>query len=233
MVVNSARNAGSTAQTIKHPWDVTPKEAVVIQRRLRNHLLIEDRFSEIDTVCGVDVGFDRKTNRGKAALALLRIRDLSPIEIVTAEMELTFPYVPGLLSFRELPVVLAALKKLPGKPDLFICDGQGIAHPRRLGIACHLGLLTGIPAVGAAKSRLVGSHGRVPDRKGEWAALVDDGEVIGAVVRTRVNVKPIFVSPGHLITLESAVSWVMRCVTRYRLPETTRVAHKHSLIGNV
>jgi deoxyribonuclease V len=134
--------------------------------------------------------------------------------------------VPGYLSFREVPAVLAALKKLRTRPDLLLCDGQGVAHPRRFGLACHLGLLLDIPSIGVAKSRLIGTHGDVPEQKGGWTALEDDGEIIGAVLRTRAGVKPVYVSVGHRISLATAIDYVMRCTTRYRLPETTRYAHR-------
>jgi len=134
--------------------------------------------------------------------------------------------VPGLLSFRELPAVLEAIDRLREPPDLLLCDGQGIAHPRRLGIASHLGLLVDIPSIGVAKTRLCGSHGAVPDQRGAWTPLRADSEIIGAVLRTRPSVKPLYVSPGHRIGLETAIGYVMRCCTRYRLPETTRHAHR-------
>jgi deoxyribonuclease V len=138
----------------------------------------------------------------------------------------TFPYVPGLLSFREIPVALAALRRLRSRPDLLICDGQGYAHPRRFGLACHLGVLTGIPTIGAAKTRLIGTHGPVPAGKGCRVPLRDGAEQIGAVLRTRAGVRPLYVSAGHGIGLAAAVRYVMTCVTRYRLPETTRWAHR-------
>jgi len=142
-----------------------------------------------------------------------------------AELPVAFPYVPGLLSFRELPAVLAALAGLAQPPDLLLVDGQGLAHPRRFGIACHLGVLTGLPCIGVAKTRLVGVHEPVPDRRGAWVPLHDRGEVIGAVLRSRVGVKPIYVSVGHRLSLRRAVEWVMACTGRYRLPQTTRAAH--------
>jgi deoxyribonuclease V len=131
-----------------------------------------------------------------------------------------------LLSFREIPVLLDALAELASPPDLLLCDGQGLAHPRRFGLACHLGVLTGLPAIGVAKSRLLGSHEEVPDRRGAWVPLVDKGETVGAVLRTRQGVRPVYVSIGHRVTLESAIRFTMACLTRFRLPETTRWADR-------
>ncbi len=140
----------------------------------------------------------------------------------------SFPYVPGLLSFRELPAVLEALEQLKQLPDLLLCDGQGYAHPRRIGIASHLGVLTDIPSIGVGKTRLIGEHRPVADERGAWQPLLDKGEVIGAVLRTRKGVKPLYISAGHRISLESAIEYVMGCTTRFKLPETTRMAHKYA-----
>lgn len=211
---------------------MTPREAVELQRQLCKEVQTSDGFSVIRTIAGVDVGFDKKSNTGKAAIAVLDFNDLKIRESVTAEGELRFPYVPGLLSFREMPLILDALQKLSTLPDMIICDGQGTAHPRRFGIACHLGVVTGIPCIGSAKSRLCGTHGEIPEAKGEWAPLCHRNEVIGAVLRSRRNVKPIYVSAGHKVSLESAIKIVMHCITRYKLPETTRQAHKLSLFAS-
>ena len=212
-----------------HKWNVTPKEAIAIQHKLRGMVSLVDRTGDINHVAGVDVGFNKEYNTGRAAVAILSFPDLVLREEVCVEDDLTFPYVPGLLSFREMPILLKAIENVSLTPDLFICDGQGISHPRRLGIACHLGLFTSTPAIGAAKSRLFGTHGSVPQKKGQWCPLMDGDERIGAVLRSREGVKPIYVSPGHLITLERSVELVMACLTRYKLPETTRMAHKLSL----
>ncbi|MGB5063141.1 MAG: deoxyribonuclease V, partial [Candidatus Competibacter sp.] len=162
----------------------------------------------------------------RAAVAVLRYPELDVLETAIARRPTTFPYIPGLLSFRELPAVLAALERLREPPDLLLCDGQGIAHPRRLGIASHLGLLVDIPSVGVAKTRLFGTHEPVPEARGAWAPLRVDKEIIGAVLRTRAGIKPLYVSSGHRIGLETAIGYVMGCCTRYRLPETTRYAHR-------
>ncbi len=221
------------ATPLTHPWDVTPREAIAIQQRLRASVRCEGDPHRVATVAGIDVGFPKGRGVTRAAVAVLRYPELTLCAQAIAELPTDFPYVPGLLSFREVPAVLAALQQLPALPHLLLCDGQGIAHPRRIGIASHLGLLTGIPSIGVAKSRLIGHHGPIPDARGAWVALEDRGETIGAVLRTRHGVKPLFISPGHLIDLASAIRWVMACTTRYRLPETTRHAHRlASLTGN-
>jgi len=209
-----------------HPWDVSPREAIAIQQRLRGRVRLEDCPGEVKHVAGIDVGFEQQNRVTRAAVAVLCFPDLELEEYAVARQPTRFPYVPGLLSFREVPAVLDALGRLRAMPDLLLCDGQGIAHPRRFGIACHLGVLSGIPSIGVAKSRLVGHHESVPDVKGAWVPLEDKGDVIGAVLRSRKGVKPIYVSPGHCVTLPTAVEYVMACVTRYRLPETTRWAHR-------
>ncbi len=189
-------------------------------------MISEDRLDSVQYVAGVDVGFEAGGKITRAAVAVLRYPDLNLSGRCIARLPTSFPYVPGLLSFREIPAVLAALEKLDRWPDLLLCDGQGYAHPRRLGIACHLGLLTGLPAVGVAKTRLIGRHAAVPNRRGGWTPLMEGEERIGAVLRTRAGVKPLFISLGHRISLETAIHYVMTCTTRYRLPETTRWAHR-------
>lgn len=209
-----------------HPWDLDPAEAIALQQELRKHIITEDRLNGVQRVAGVDVGFEDDFSITRAAVVVLRYPELALVEKAIACRPTSFPYVPGLLSFREIPAVLEALERLTTLPDLLICDGQGIAHPRRMGIAAHLGLITDIPAIGVGKKRLCGAYGKAPERKGEWTPLRDRHEVIGAVLRTREGVKPVFVSPGHRISLETAISYVMGCVTRYRLPETTRLADR-------
>lgn len=210
----------------EHPWNLSPQEAVALQNELRQHLVIEDRLGPIKHVAGVDVGFEERGSITRAAVAVLSYPGLEPVTTVIVRRPTTFPYIPGLLSFREIPAVLAALKKLDTPPDLLLCDGQGIAHPRRLGIAAHLGLLTDIPSLGVGKSRLFGSHDTVPQKRGAWTPLKHGDEIIGAVLRTRAGVKPVYVSPGHRIDLETALRYVMGCTTQYRLPETTRLADR-------
>lgn len=210
----------------EHSWDLSSTEAIELQNKLRGHIVTEDRFGSVERVAGVDVGFENQGETTRAAVVVLSYPDLEVREQVIARRPTSFPYVPGLLSFREIPAVLEALEKLDTLPDLLLCDGQGIAHPRRMGIASHLGLLTDIPSIGVGKSRLYGSHGAVPDEKGARVPLKHGDQIIGAVLRSRVKVKPIYVSPGHKIGLESAIRYVMGCITKYRLPETTRHADR-------
>jgi deoxyribonuclease V len=198
----------------------------VIQETLRQHVITRDRLRKPRTVAGVDVGFEEAGRVTRAAVAVLDFPELTLCESAVVRRKTRFPYVPGYLSFRETPAVLAALDKLRGIPDLLLCDGQGYAHPRRFGFACHLGLLADIPSIGVAKSRLVGGHGKLAARKGAWVPLLDDDERIGAVLRTRTGVQPLYVSIGHRISLETAIDYVLRCTTRFRLPETTRYAHR-------
>lgn len=211
-----------------HSWKVTPKQAIAIQQRLSRKIITLDRLGSVAWVAGVDVGFEQGGAITRAAVVLLAYPSLTLVEAASARRPTVFPYIPGLLSFREIPVLLWALRRLRQQPDLFICDGQGIAHPRRIGIASHLGLITGVPSIGVGKSRLIGSHEPVPDRKGAWQPLWDREQCIGAVVRTRKGVKPVYVSPGHNISLETAIDFVLSCTTRYRLPEAIRMAHQHA-----
>lgn len=209
----------------EHPWDVTPARARELQRELAARVDRHDPpgFAP-QRVAGVDVGFEDGGATTRAAVVVLDIDTLQPLDCAIARRPTHFPYVPGLLSFREIPAVLDALALLQTLPDVLLCDGQGIAHPRRLGIAAHLGVLTGLPSLGVAKSLLTGSHGEVPEQPGQWTPLLDRGETIGAVLRTRAGCKPVYISGGHRISLATAVALVLRCTTRYRLPETTRWA---------
>lgn len=216
-----------------HPWEVSPEEAIAIQEQLRAWVKIEDDLpTPVATLAGVDVGFQDQRRIACAAVAVLAFPSLKLDATAQACLPTRFPYIPGLLSFRELPAVLKALEQLPRLPDLILCDGQGIAHPRRLGIASHLGVLLDHPTIGVGKTRLVGHHDPVPDQRGAWVPLVDRGEVVGAVLRTRPGAKPIYVSPGHRVGLTTAVGWVMACTTRFRLPETTRLADRLSRSGS-
>ena len=200
-------------------------EAIAQQRELAHAVWQVDEVGAVRRVAGADVGFPGGGAMARAAVAVLSYPDLQPLEQALAEQPVEFPYVPGLLSFRELPPVLAALSRLSRPPDLLLVDGQGRAHPRRFGIACHLGVLTGLPTIGVAKTRLVGTHEAVPDQRGAWVPLRDGDEVIGAVLRSRAGVRPVYVSVGHRVSLPCAVQWVMACTGRYRLPHTTRAAH--------
>ncbi|MDZ7754387.1 MAG: deoxyribonuclease V [Gammaproteobacteria bacterium] len=211
---------------LHHPWGVGPREARAIQERLRERVVTRDRLAGTERLAGVDVGFEEAGAVTRAAVVVLDSDTLEVVERSLVRRPTAFPYVPGLLSFREIPAILAALDGLTTPPQVLLCDGQGIAHPRRFGLAAHLGVLTDLPAVGVAKKRLVGSHGPVPQERGGWCSLEDDGQVIGAVLRTRQGVKPVYVSIGHRVSLETAVALVMSCTTRFRLPETTRAAHR-------
>lgn len=209
-----------------HPWDVTPAEARAIQERLRTRVSLTDDFGPVRLVAGTDVAFEDRGRITRGAVAVLSYPDLELVEHAVARRPTRFPYVPGLLSFREIPALLDALEQLTRNPDLVLCDGQGYAHPRRFGLACHLGVLTGLPCIGVAKSRLVGTHEEPPAEKGGRADLMDGEERIGVVLRSRAQVRPLYVSPGHRVSLETAVAYTLACCTRYRLPETTRWADR-------
>ena len=209
-----------------HDWDVTPKEAAAIQERLRQAVIAEDDFGPVKSVAGIDIGFTENNTVTRAAVVVLSFPNLQPVDQAIIHRPTEFPYVPGLLSFREAPAALEALDQLSVQPDLLLCDGQGRAHPRRFGLACHIGLLADIPAIGVAKSRLVGEHERVGEERGSQTPLIHDGEQIGVVLRTRTAVRPLYISGGHRVALETAVEFVLRCAPKYRLPETTRLAHK-------
>lgn len=209
-----------------HSWDLTTAEARDLQVRLAARLQTKSKLPPLDTVAGADVSYDLRGKWLYAAVVVLRAGTWEVIERSGIVAEARFPYVPGLLSFREAPPVIEAYKKLSVRPDVLICDGQGIAHPRRLGLASHLGLWLGIPTIGCAKSRLCGEYPEPGPDRGDWSPLTDHGEVIGAVLRTRTNVKPLFVSPGHLCDLDSAIATVLAAATKYRQPITTRLAHQ-------
>ena len=211
---------------LKHNWNVTPKEGIALQKELAHHVVDADQFGQLTTVAGVDVGFEASGTITRAAVAVLNYPSLERIEFKMVRQPTKMPYIPGLLSFREIPAVLEALDNLTIKPDMLLCDGQGLAHPRRFGLACHLGVLTNIPAIGVAKTRFVGKHAPVGEERGSYEPLIDKGEVIGAVLRTRSRVKPLYISIGHRVTLPTAIDIVMACAPKYRLPETTRQAHK-------
>lgn len=209
-----------------HPWDVSPAKAIRIQNRLRDRVSHENApgLDAVRTVAGVDVSVRNDTCR--AAVVVLSYPDLAPVDRSVARRPVPFPYVPGLLSFREGPAVLEAFADLETVPDLVIYDGQGIAHPRRFGLASHMGVILDLPSIGCAKSRLRGQHEDPASAAGNTADLLDHGELVGRVVRTRTNVRPVFVSVGHRVDLDTAVWWVLACCQGYRLPETTRWAHR-------
>ncbi len=209
-----------------HSWDVDTRGAAALQEKLRTKIDSRSSLKDVEWVAGADVSYIKETNRIYGAVVLFRLPELDVVENVFCAGEAQFPYVPGLLSFREAPILLQAFKKLKRRPQAVIFDGQGIAHPRRFGLASHLGLWLDLPSVGCAKTRLIGEHREPPDRVGASAPLVDAGETIGSVLRTRKGVKPVFISVGHRINLKSAIRLIMACRTRYRLPEPTRMAHQ-------
>lgn len=210
----------------RHTWPQSPDAAIAIQQQLRDQVITQDQLGTVNLVAGVDVGFESGGAITRAAVAVLSFPDLKLVEQAIARLPTSFPYIPGLLSFREIPAVLDALAQLQTLPDLLLCDGQGIAHPRRLGIASHLGLLVDLPTVGVGKSLLVGKYDEPPNDRGAWTPLQHRGETIGAVLRTRPGTKPLYISSGHRVSLPTAIDYVMRCTTKFRLPETTRFAHK-------
>ena len=206
-------------------WPKQAAAARAIQEQLRHQVIRHDELGLVRRVAGLDVGFEAGGTLTRAAVVVLSFPELQPLDQALARQPTAFPYVPGLLSFREVPALLDALAGLSMPPDLLLCDGQGLAHPRRCGLACHLGVLTGIPSIGVAKSRLIGNHGPLGPAKGDYTWLWDRQEIIGAVVRTRPSVQPLYVSLGHKISLNTAIRYLLACTTRYRLPETTRRAH--------
>ncbi len=211
---------------ISHPWDLSVADAKALQPQLAEKVIAETTFNPetVQTVAGVDVGF--REGMARAAVVVLSFPELEPMDYALGESPVAFPYVPGLLTFREGPSILKALERLTIWPDIFVFDGHGVAHPRRIGLAAHMGVILDHPSIGCAKSRLTGTHEEPGEALGDWVPLWDEGETIGAVVRSRAKVKPLYISVGHRVDLLTAVHLVLKCVRRYRLPETTRYAHK-------
>jgi deoxyribonuclease V len=224
-----------------HDWDLSPAEARVLQEKLAHKISLGAMQKKPRFVAGLDCSLDKRKGKIFAAAVVFACKmggmasreakamgetQLNLVETASAELPLEFPYVPGLLSFREIPVCLEAAKKLKTTPDLWLIDGQGIAHPRRVGLASHLGLFLNTPTIGCAKSRLIGTYDEPESEKGSYSWLYDKDETIGTVVRTRTNVKPLFISPGHLCSFENAIEYTLACTTQYRLPEPTRIAHQ-------
>ena len=210
---------------LRHRWDISPAEAVRIQQTLHTRVIVRPLDRSPRTVAGLDVHQDR------GAVAVFTFPDLKWLTGATARYRVTFPYIPGLLAFREMPALLAAIAKLDVLPDLLLCDGHGIAHPRRFGVACHLGIWVERPTIGCAKSRLCGQHADLPLERGATVPLTDGSDVMGAVVRTRAKVKPVYVSIGHLVDQKDANDVVLRCAPRYRVPEPLRIAHMMAQSG--
>ena len=209
-----------------HKWNLSYSQAREVQTSLAGKVQFTPLRKNPKVVAGIDCAFSKDGQRIFAVAVVLRLPELELVETADAVREVTFPYIPGLLSFREAPVCIAAVEKLRSRPDLFIIDGQGVAHPRRLGLAAHLGLFFDKPTIGCAKSRLTGDYDEPPLEKGAWTLLTAQSEAIGAVVRTRANVKPVFVSVGNKCLLEDAIRLVLACAVKYRLPEPTRLAHQ-------
>lgn len=209
-----------------HSWDVTPEEAARIQRELASQVSLKNEMVESPkTVAGLDISAEDAQGTVRAAVVALSLPGLEVLEVQVASGRPPFPYIPGLLAFREAPVGVAALERLVSTPDLIVVDGQGLAHPRRFGIACHIGLLAGVPTIGCAKSILRGRHGPLGTQRGAVAELVDGGEVVGAALRTKEATSPVYISVGHKVDLDTAVRWSLACCRGHRLPEPTRLAH--------
>lgn len=215
-----------------HDWSLTPSQAVALQRELATRVERRDRLDPVKHIAGVDIGFEEGGTITRAAVVVLAWPPETPssgltlVERVVHREPTRWPYIPGLLSFREVPAALGAFARLTLRPQLVMVDGQGIAHPRRLGVASHLGLWLDLPTIGVAKSRLCGRHQAVGGERGDWTSLLDGDEPLGVVLRSRAGVKPIYVSPGHRLGIESAREWVVRCLGKTKLPEPTRLADR-------
>ena len=210
-----------------HPWDVTPKAAIGIQKDLKNRIQLDDSFKSIRVIAGADVAFDKNKNQGYGGVIAYSFPELEEIERQGVIRGITFPYVPGLLAFREAPILLEAFSSLATEPDVILFDGQGIAHFRRMGIATHMGIVLNKSTIGCAKSRLIGSYTDPGEDVGSYSPLIDGEETVGVVLRTRKRVRPIFVSPGTKISLETCIQVVLQCVDGYRIPKPTREADRY------
>lgn len=208
-----------------HAWNVTPTEAVALQRDLASRIDVSTPLENCELIAGTDCSYNRFSPKFYAAVVVLRASDCSIVETQGVVGESPFPYIPGLLSFRELPMLLEAFAKLEHRPDAVMVDGQGLAHPRRLGIACHLGLWLDLPCFGCAKSRLVGDHDEPGPEAGAMTKVTHKGEIVANYLRTKRRTKPVYISPGHRIDLESATRWTLATRKGYRIPEPTRQAH--------
>ena len=209
-----------------HAWDVAPMEAIRLQNTLRGHVVMRDASTRaFRTVAGMDVSYDRRSPWIFAAVVVLRLPTLDVVDQAAVRTRAAFPYVPGLLSFRESPAGLSVWERLRTRPDCLLCDGHGYAHPRRFGFACHFGLLVGLPTIGCAKSVLIGEYREPGAKRGSLSDLIHDGEVVGAAARTRDGARPVFVSAGHRVSLRRAIETVLACSPMYRIPEPIRQAH--------
>ncbi|SMC20179.1 Endonuclease V [Andreprevotia lacus DSM 23236] len=209
---------------LHHPWPEDEAAALALQRQLAGQVERHDRLDDIRLVAGLDVAYDEHSDRLVAAAVVLDAHTLVVVEQAVAVDVARFPYIPGLFSFRELPPLVQALGRLSLRPDLIVCDGQGIAHPRRFGLACHVGLLFDVPSIGCGKTRLLGQHDQAGPERGDSTPLRDGDDIIGSALRTQRGIKPVYVSTGHRIALPTACHWITRLCSKYRLPETTRMA---------
>lgn len=236
MVFHTCKHSGRKAYKISlraivitktlHSWNLSYPQAIELQKQLVLQVRICKLKKNPTLIAGIDCSFTKDNRRIIACVVVLKMPNLELIESKHAIRKITMPYIPGLLSFREAPACIAAVKKLRNAPNLFLIDGQGQAHPRRLGLASHLGLFFNTPTIGCAKSRLIGTFDEPPQEKGTHTPLKNKTQIIGAVLRTRSNVKPLFISVGHKCTLDDAIQWTLRCAVKYRLPEPTRLAHQ-------
>lgn len=208
---------------INHAWNISENEALQLQQELAAKVMKEDQFDNIQLVAGVDVAYAKESDKLVAAVVILNADTLEVVETALAEDSIQFPYIPGLFSFRELPPLIKAFAKLKNTPDLVVCDGQGYAHPRRFGLACHLGVIFDVPTIGCGKTRLLGEYQKPDAERGAVAPLIDSGEAIGKALRTQTGIKPIYVSVGHRCSLDVACEWVLKLSPKFRLPETTRL----------
>jgi deoxyribonuclease V len=212
-------------QALQHRWRLTEAEAEEFQRSQSGRVIrVNDDPQVINKIAGVDVAYDKHSDQLIAAVVVLDAQSLAIVDQASAEDEVQFPYIPGLFSFRELPPIAKALAKLQTQPDLIVCDGQGIAHPRRFGLACHVGVLFDVPTIGCGKSSLQGKHEAFGLNRGESLDIIDGDEVIGRALRTQTGINPLYVSIGHRISLGTACEWILKLTPQYRLPETTRAA---------
>lgn len=206
--------------------NISPKKAIQLQQKLKEKVEISPLQKEVETVGGADISFDMGSDVLHAAVVILETPSLNPVARLLISDSITFPYIPGLLAFREMPVLIKAWEQLPIKPDVLILDGHGLAHPRRMGIATHFGIEVDHPTIGCAKSILTGTHAEPRIDKGSSTKLADGDEVIGMALRSRTNVNPVYISPGHKLSFQDAYSVVMQSLTKYKLPKTTRITHR-------
>ena len=217
-----------------HDWTLSKEKAINLQQKFASKITKTDQLSTIKFIAGTDIGYKKNSDKLIAAVVIIDAHTLQVIESVTIETTATFPYISGLFSFREIPPLLSAFEKIKTIPDLIVCDGQGYAHPRRFGLACHLGLLMDIPAIGCAKNMMIGKYKEPDVLRGSFVNILDNDEIVGRILRTQSAINPVYVSTGHRISLETACNWILKLSPQYRLPETTRLADqlsKNNLYG--